>query len=340
MISNHKNIFWIFILTLINNPFLLAGTLELSNGDRITGKLIKVENDILFFDSDILGQITVKTSQGKVIPQKEISEVKEVTDATPQHESISKTETANSDKDSTPTKKPKWLSMSSMLSDAPPGKHLDSSITAGYTLNQGERDQRDFNLAFNLRQDAGKNQYFFDGRYDYSVQTIDDNRLVNRDRYNTGFRWRRNISDNLFTQFDSSYLKDLIKEIDDDFKESLGVGWHLFKSNKFELSITPALSARYQVIPTVTADWELLGSLFQDLRYKFNEQITFFQESDISINPNAADPLTFQFLTRLEAQLSNRLVANLRYELDFDENLRAGIDKTQQRIILGLGYKF
>lgn len=340
MILTYRNTLSILILILINSPFLFASTLALSNGDRITGKLIKEEKDTLFFNSDILGQITVKTSQGKVIPSKTQSDAEITTDATTQIESVVENEISKTDKDSTPAKKSKWLNMNSLLTDAPPGKKIDSSITAGYRLGQGERDQTEFNLVINLRHETVKNQYFFDGRYDYSVQTIDDEQSINRDRYNVGFRWRRDLSDNLFTQFDSSYLKDLIKEIDDDFKQSLGIGWHIFNQNKFELSITPAISARYQRIPTVTDDWKLLGSFFQDLRYQFSEQITFFQESDISINSDAEDPLSYQFLTRMEAQLSNRLIANLRYELDFDENLRAGVDKTQQRIIFGLGYKF
>mgnify|MGYP001303172198 FL=1 len=86
MIYNHKNSLWILILILIDSPLLFASTLELSNGDRITGKLIKEENDTLFFDSEILGQITVKTAQGKVI------------DATTKIESVSKTEGVKSDK--------------------------------------------------------------------------------------------------------------------------------------------------------------------------------------------------------------------------------------------------
>jgi putative salt-induced outer membrane protein YdiY len=328
MIYNHKNSLWILILILIDSPLLFASTLELSNGDRITGKLIKEENDTLFFDSEILGQITVKTAQGKVI------------DATTKIESVSKTEGVKSDKSPPPTKKSKWPNISTMFSDALPGKKLDSSITAGYRVGDGERNQRDLNLAFNIRHEVGKNQYFFDGRYDYSVQLIDDVSTANRDRYNVGFRWRRDISDHLFSQFDSTYLKDLVKEIDDDFKQSLGIGWRVFDKKSFELSITPALSGRFQRIPTVTADWVLLGTFFQDLRYKITDHITFYQDSDISINPDADDPLTFQISTRFQAQLSNRLVANLSYEIDFDENLRAGVDKTQERIFLGLGYQF
>ena len=334
MISNHKIFFWILILILIDSPFLFASTLELSNGDRITGILIKEERGLIFFDSDILGEITVNSTQGKILTHKK------ATDAATQVESVAGAEKLKSDKDSTPIKKSKWPYLSAFISDAPPGKILDSSITAGYRLSTGQRNQQDVNLALNFRHEAGKNQYFFNGRYDYSFQNLSGISVVNRDRYSIGFRWRRDISDRLFTQYDSSYLKDLIKEIDDDFKQSLGVGWRIIDKESFEFSITPALTGRYQRIPTVTDDWELLGSFFQDLRYKISDQITLYQEADISINPNAADPLTFQFLTRLQAQVSNRVVANLRYELDFDENLRAGVDRTQERIILGLGYKF
>lgn len=107
-----------------------------------------------------------------------------------------------------------------------------------------------------------------------------------------------------------------------------------------ELTFTPALSARYENIPTINRDWKLLGSLFQDVRYKITDHITFYQESDISINPDTSRSLNIQFLTRLQAQISNRLVANLRHEIDFDDKLPVGVDKTQERIIHGLGFKF
>ncbi len=86
MISNHKNILLLLIFILIDSPFLFVSTLELLTGDRITSKLINEENDTLFFNSDILGQITVKLSQGKV------------TDTTTQIESVTKTEIAESNK--------------------------------------------------------------------------------------------------------------------------------------------------------------------------------------------------------------------------------------------------
>lgn len=193
MISNHKNILWLLIFILIYSPFLFANMLELSNDDWITGKLINEENDTLFFNSDILGQITVKPSQGKV------------TDTTTQIESVTKTEIAESNKKYTPTKKSKWPVISMMLDDAPLGKILDSSVTAGYRVGEGERNQKDLNIAFNIRHEIGPNQYFFDGRYDYSVQIINDESIANRDRYNVGIRWRRDITDRIFSQFDSSY---------------------------------------------------------------------------------------------------------------------------------------
>lgn len=328
MTFNHKNLLGLLAIILINLPLLSATTLELSNGDRITGKLIKEENNTLFFSSDILGQITVKTSQGKII------------DSSPQNTSVPKTKVIKSAKSPIPTKKLKPFNIKALFSEPPPGKKLASSITGGYRLGKGERNQSDLNLAFNFRYEPQNNQYFLDGTYDYSVQNVNDKSIPNRDRYNIGFRWRRNITNRIFSQSDSSYLKDLIKEIDDEFKQSVGVGWRIFDKKDFEFSITPALSIRYENIPTVISDWGILGSFFQDIRCKITDHITFFQESDISINPESDSSLNFQLLTRLEAQISSRMVANLRYEIDFDDNLPVGVDKTQERIILGLGYKF
>ena len=336
----YKNTLWVLTLTLFNGASLYASTLELTNGDRITGIFIKEENGTIFFGSDILGQISVNNTQGKIISPKKSSEEQKKTEATTQLESVTETENAKAEKDSKSTKILKWPSLNTMFLDAPPGKKLDSRINAGYRLGEGERNQQDINIALNIRHDTKKNQYFIDSSYDYSFQKINGLKIVNRERYNTGFRWRRDMSKRLFSQFDSAYVKDLVKEIDDDFKQSLGIGWRVFDKKSFELSITPALSGRYQNIPTVTEDWELLGSFFQDVRYKISDQITFYQESDISFDPANTDSLTIEFLTRLEAQISNRLYANLRYEIDYDNNLPTGVEKAQERIILGMGYKF
>ncbi len=338
-IINHKAK-WILSLVIIKGTCLLAGTLELTNGDRLTGKFIKEENDTIFFVSDILGPIRVNTSQGKIIPSIKGSEEEKTTDAAPILESVTETEKTEAEMGSQSTKILKLPKLNTMLSDAPPEKKLDSSFTAGYRLGNGERNQQDLNLAFHIRHDTEKNQYFFDGSYDYSFQKINGEKDVNRERYNTSFRMRRDLSSRIFTQLDSAYVKDKVKEIDDDFKQSLGVRWRIIDKNAFELSVTPAFSARYQDIPTVTREWQTLGSLFQDIRYQITDHITFYQESDISINPDAADSIALQFLARLKALISNRMAANLRYEIDFDENLAVGVDKTQTRIIMGMGYKF
>lgn len=335
-------LYWLLALILFMGSVLHADTLELTNGDRITGSLIKEKKDTIFFKSDILGQIEIKKTQVKLILQKDsTTEIPlTVSPVDTESEPITTPSSETSIKQSRITESIKKPFRKIILDELAKDKKWNSSLNAGYRLGEGERDQQDLNINIRSEYKTDLNTYRFDGRYDYSFQNIDGVKVPNRDRYNTSFRWRRNISPRMFTHFNSDYLKDLVKEIDDDFKQSIGLGWRIIDRKSLGLSITPAVSARYQRIPPVADGWEVLSTFFQDSHYKITDQISIYQELDISVNPQDTESLTFRFLSRLEALISSRLVLNLRYEIDFDNNLPIGVDKTQERIVLGLGYKF
>ncbi len=67
------NIIMLFLILKVSN--LYADSLELNNGDRLTGKIIEITNDQLSFCSDIIGTISIRRSDVKKIEREEPFEV-------------------------------------------------------------------------------------------------------------------------------------------------------------------------------------------------------------------------------------------------------------------------
>lgn len=76
--KTNKVIFFLFIIMffpILKISSLYADSIELSNGDRLTGKVIEITNGQLSFCSDIIGTISIKRSDVKKIERKEPFEV-------------------------------------------------------------------------------------------------------------------------------------------------------------------------------------------------------------------------------------------------------------------------
>lgn len=313
---------------------LMADTLIFANGDRLTGQFLKEENNIIYFQSDILGEIEVAKDTATL----EIAE-----EPTP---APAPTPLPVVEPEPPPTKQTKsqtltkFIAILSSVESLYPLQKWQSSLSLGYTLQNGELDSRDLALRFESKRETDKNNLRLNFRYDYGLQIKDGVKSISTDRNSAGLRWRYNLSDKLFTQTNSRYLKDQVKDIDLEFQQSGGVGWRFLDRERTKASITPSVTYRAQNIRGVENESEFLTTMFQDFTFDINSRVSFAEEFDFSVNPSDTSVFTYDILTKLEVELTQKIKLDFRWEYDFDNQLAAGIDREQQKVIFGLGYKF
>ena len=308
--------------------FVHADTLEFKNGDRLTGRILKEESGKIFFHSDLLGDMEIDDSRVSLITRVEIPGVAEVEKPT--------------EAKKTPKKKSLLLiPIIEFLVEHRPLNKWDSDLKGGFGWQSGKRDKVDVTMRFVSIYEREKSHYKIKARYTYGFQKENDGvKRKSSDRYEASLRYRHTRSERVFIQTRSRYLKDLIKNIDGEFEQSLGLGWKYLDKEKMQGSITPSFTGQYQKIADVGKGWDFLTTLFQDFRYKLNDKFTFSEETVLSVDPGNTHLFTIEFLAKIEARIYKSLNADFRWEIDFDNNVAPGVDKLQERILLAFGYKF
>lgn len=60
---------WVFFSITVITHMAFADEVVLDNGDRITGKLVRLQEGKLIFKTDYAGEITIQAKKGAVWPQ-------------------------------------------------------------------------------------------------------------------------------------------------------------------------------------------------------------------------------------------------------------------------------
>ena len=322
-----------------------ADTLEFKNGDRLTGKLIREENGTIYFNSDILGEISLPDSAAKLHIESKVEvdapdtmSIEE--SATPKPETPGEETSATTPSSKRKRKLPYGGKMIRIFSFLYPLKKWDSNLFLGFNIQSGEREKQDISFRYDSQYETEKSEFKLDARYSYGFQKDNGRKTKNSDRYSATFRWRRDLSERLFLQTTSDILKDLVKDIDEEYNQSVGAGWRILNKPRMKASITPAATARYQVLSGRAKEIDFLTTVFQDFSLQLNEKFTFYEETNFSIDPSDTNVFSYEMLTKFEARISKRMNFNIRWEFDFDNNLAPGVDNSQQRFLFGLELDF
>ena len=322
-----------------------ADTLQFNNGDRLTGKLVREENGTIYFKSDILGEISLPVSAAKLHIESE-GEGDAPESATIEESATPEPGTSGEEtRAPTPSAKRKRRlpyvgKMAGIFSFIYPLKKWDSNLFLGFNIQSGEREKQDISFRFDSEYTTEKSEFKLDARYSYGFQKDNGRKTKNSHRYSATFRWRRDLSERLFIQTTSDILKDLVKDIDEEYNQSVGAGWRILNKPQMKASITPAATARYQVLSGRAKEIDFLTTVFQDFNLQLNENFTLYEETNFSIDPSDTNVFSYEILTKFEARISKRMNFNIRWEFDFDNNLAPGIDNSQQRFLFGLELDF
>src|SRR5690606_33204326 len=132
-----------------------------------------------------------------------------------------------------------------------------------------------------------KTEWKFSGRWDYATSKIgDDPNQIEQDRYRTALQMRYNLTNRLFGQSRTIYLKDLVRSVDHDLEQSLGIGWRLLESERLKISITPSATFRYLDIEGLNKGWESRLTIYQDLQWVLLPRVVFREEASVSFEPH------------------------------------------------------
>ena len=223
----------------------------------------------------------------------------------------------------------------------------------GFRRQAGRRDAVNLDFRANAERKLGDNGLKASARLLYVEQ--DDK--INTERYDTSLRWRRELSERTFAQTLTSYYRDPLKNIRNNWEQNVGAGLRVFKSGEHTVNVGAGLTAQYRQADADTSGSFALVELFQDYTYQFNKRIKFLQNAVAQYSPDGQgkfvtvgnQPSTsssgesnykVRFDSTLQGQITDNISLNLRYEYEFDNAVVTEAARADQRITSSIGYGF
>lgn len=302
-------------------------TVELLNGDRITGELLETEGERIALGSEFLGMVQIDKAQ--------VANLEQVLPLPlPATEPPSPALIATSSPAASSEPEPVGMSMWDYLRwVALPD--WEKQVAFGWTSQAGRQDVSDAQLRFGMSREQEENQYRLQAEY-RAAQT---DSVATADRMNADFRWRRDLSSAYFYQSVSSYGYDQIKRIDQNLEQKLGLGARIVESDALTLSAGAGATGRWREYASEPEDINYLVDVFQDMDYRFSENLSLKQDFRFALPLEHEDGFEYTFSTTITSNVTESLNLSVRYELDYDKTL-AQPDRLGRRLVSALGFRF
>jgi putative salt-induced outer membrane protein YdiY len=231
------------------------------------------------------------------------------------------------------------------------GTNWRSKIDVGFNWQNGSKDKQDVSLRFESRRKIGKSDYRFQTRY----LLAKTNGTTSADSLDAGLRWRRDFNDRWFTQTNTTYYDDGVREIDLNVDQNAGFGYRILTGDLAKANLGAGVTVQYRQAAGVDEGVAKFGEFFQDLVWRFHDRFEFSQEASARFSPDERPlglpssgtqvasgvpnyRLVFESVVR--GQITETMTVNLRYEFKFDNAIANRDARADQRITTGLGYAF
>jgi putative salt-induced outer membrane protein YdiY len=306
-----------------------ADVLIFDNGDKLTGKVVSQDADNIRFDNPTLGIIVVPKAQGHVQTAAEAA-------------ANAPKDTANNAKGKSPT--PPALTLGDRFKMAVntvvPGQ-VSGRLDAGVNTTRASSSTTEIMSVGNLTLKNGVNTYDLKGFYFYTA-TKDDNGVSSRsaDRYGSNFNYRRDLDERLFVNDEADYLRDFQANINQQGRDSLSVGYTVWKSGRINLAVQAGPTEQYTDADGVEAKWFTLGTGKQTLTWNITDALRLEQEATAAAQPNDLNSHTWKVSTALINKLDRNLELSLRFSQSYNTLVGTNGVRSEQLLALALGMSF
>lgn len=214
----------------------------------------------------------------------------------------------------------------------------ETSLTGSVTT--GNTETTDIGLGLKLQKDAGPWHHKFNALADFGRVNGENS----RERYDFGYQIDRDINDLLYVYGNADYYLDDFGAYQEGYFVGAGggykvilpdpIGWKLeggagFRSQETQDPVAPAL------LPLSVTDEEFALRGFSDFDYKFNDNVSLYNDTEILW---ASSDTYIWNEVGLTAKLSGNLAARASFRVDHHTDVVDGLENTDTITRFGIVY--
>ncbi len=357
------------LLTLLHAAACPADTIEFDSGERLKGRLVRIEGGTVIFKSKIAGELSADLARVTSL----------VTEKTVEIGLDNGTMLRGSDftcrrgrlflqsRETEPAESP-GAPLPRLTYPVQRAPFWSGSITAGMTSTHGNSFSQSANITFKTVWRAEKHRLRLSGRYLASRDEDDDDgsRKTTEESFKLGAKYDWFFKKKLYAYLSGTYEKDHIADLDHRILLGTGLGYQWAERSHFKLATDAGLALRREqftarewdtVLASVdadtgrptyarvsrsvtTRDTSLALQLGWELEWKLNSKLAL--EVSGTMNPSLDNPSDYYLTNDAELRLSvtQRMYTSFKILFDYDATPGDGAHTTDTKYIMGLGLSF
>lgn len=320
-----------------------ADEVILTNGDRLTGKIVSLIDGKMTFESELLGTLTIDAEKVRTFSTTEPAEIH--TD-----DGAVLWDTANQSGGRQVQVDTRTLELSRIQTINPPpppvpaGPKWTGDITANFAAQRGNTVEDTANVRMTAERKTDIDSIRAQGQYRFSQKENDRTGLsqTTEDALKLGAKYTRDFNDTKWYWFTSGdYQKDRIANLDQRLIGALGAGYRWIESEDMNFATELGVAAIHEEYsdPKDTNDDITLQAGYE-FDKKINDKLFFVHTLTYYPSIHDTEDYLIQTDAELRYHLTEKLFSSFRIEIDYDSTPAENSDTTDQRYLVGLGWTF
>jgi putative salt-induced outer membrane protein YdiY len=322
-----------------------ADEITLTNGDRLTGKIVHAVDGKLVFTSDLAGKVTVEISKIQTLSTDEAIEV-HLKDGGVLVQKIVSSEAGRFAIEGTEEVKAQDFDVAAISSINPPPKpepKWTGNVSAAFTSTHGNTKTEAISASVNLSKRTEKDRKKISADYARGEQEDPDTgeKKKTEDWWRTKAKYDYFFSKKFYGYLDGRYETDKIAELDRRVIVGGGAGYQWVESEEMNFSTEGGLASVYERYENQT---DSTSELSAQLGYNFDKKLAKGLQfvHDLTYYPSL-DKFSDYYLTstgELRAHFTENMFMNFKVILNYDTTPATGADTTDTKYMFGVGYSF
>jgi putative salt-induced outer membrane protein YdiY len=316
--------------------------IHLKNGDRLTGKIVKLVDGKLVIKSDVAGEVTVELSNIQTLSSDEPITVN-LKDGTGLTQKIMISQAGRFSIAGDETIKAQEFAVGDIVSINPPIPKWTGNVSAGITSTHGNTKTESITGSANLKKRTDKDRTTITADYARGKQDDPDTgeEVTIEDWWRARAKYDYFFSKKMYGYLDGRYEKDAVAELDRRVTVGIGSGYQWIESANMNFSTELGLASLYEKYNNQTdSSSEISAQLGYNFDKKLRKNLSFIH--DLTYYP-ALSKFSDYYLTttaELRSNFTKTLFMNVKAILDYDATPAIGSHRTDVKYFLGLGYSF
>ncbi len=242
--------------------------------------------------------------------------------------------------------------------EAPPPLGWKGGLTAGAVWTDGNSVTSSANATFNAENRSEKDRWTYDAFFNYADQESEsasnpgtDDTEVSQLNYGAGAKYDYFATEKLYYLANASAKHDEVAQLYLRYIIGAGVGYQVRETEKLKWGVETGLAyvnKDYDPDPIIpppvdpedpdSRGWAV--RLASNLAWQISSTTAFEQVTEVLPSLEESEDLIAHLDNRLKMSITEKWIAQLQYVLDFDDSTPAGVEETDHRVVLGLGWSF